>query len=82
MCFEANHNYFKDLAHRTKHFKNIAILLSYRHYVVDFTQAINVKQTSWNMVSCFRSNVANRHVRPKTLISAGAKKLLYQFSTP
>ena len=29
-----------------------------------------------------RSNVANRHVRLKTLISAGAKKLLYQFSTP
>ena len=31
MRFEAKHNYFKDLAHRTKQFKNIAMSLSYRH---------------------------------------------------
>ena len=31
MRFEAKHNYFKDLAHRIKNFKNIAMSLSYRH---------------------------------------------------
>ena len=31
MRFEAKHNYFKDLAHRTKQFKNIAMSLSHRH---------------------------------------------------
>ena len=31
MRFEAKHNYFKDLAHRTKQFKNIAMSLSHLH---------------------------------------------------
>ena len=31
MRFEAKHDYFKDLAHRTKQFKNITMSLSYRH---------------------------------------------------
>ena len=32
MRFEAKHNYFKDLAHQTKQFKNIAMSLSHRHH--------------------------------------------------
>ena len=31
MRFEGKHNYFKDLAHRIKQFKNIAMSLSHRH---------------------------------------------------
>ena len=31
MRFEGKHNYFKDLAHRIKQFKNIAKSLSHRH---------------------------------------------------
>ena len=31
MRIEAKQNYFKDLTHRIKNFKNIAMSLSYRH---------------------------------------------------
>ena len=41
MRFEAKHNYFQDLAHRTKQFKNIAIPLSYHHQQLVATNSVN-----------------------------------------
>ena len=44
------------------------------------TIQVMLNKNTWGVKKCgpIRSNIANRQVRPKGLISAEAKKLLYQ----
>ena len=64
MRYEAKHNYFKDLANKTKCFKNICKSLAYRHQYLVCYQTFSPQ-----------SVVKDMQIRRRVLLSIGIVKL-------